>query len=88
MVVIRRWIVVGKYIVQNNEKTVQLNIRSVKKGPVTPDHPIETHIVAAAVPIAQPVVAEDDPIENGMSTFAPLSQNLPLLTRLSPVHYI
>ena len=82
------WIVVGKYIVQNREKTVQLNIRSVKKGPVTPKSPTETPIVAAAVPIAEPVVAEDNPVENGMSTFAPLSQHLPLLTLLSSVHSI
>ena len=59
------WIVNGKYIVQNREKTVQLNIRSVKKGPVTPDPPIETPIVAPAVTIAPPV-AEEIPVENGM----------------------
>ena len=59
------WIIVGKYIVQHSEKKVQLNIRSVKKGPVTPDHPIETPIVAPAAPIAPPV-AEDNPAENGM----------------------
>ena len=59
------WIVVGKYIIIEREKTVSLNIRSVKKGPVTPDPPIETPIVAPAAPIAPPV-AEDNPAENGM----------------------
>ena len=82
------WIIVGKYIVQHSEKTVQLNIRSVKKGPVSPSHPIETPVIAAAVPVAQPVPAEDYPIESGTSTFAPSSQNLPLLTLVSPVHSI
>ena len=59
------WIVVGKYTVIEREKTVPLNIRSVKKGPVTPDPPIETPIVAPAVTIAPPV-AEEIPVENGM----------------------
>ena len=45
------WIIVGKYIVVHSEKTVQLNIRSVKKG-VSPSHPIETPVIAAAVPVA------------------------------------
>ena len=67
---------------------MQLNIRSVKKGPVTPSHPIETPVIAAAVLVAQPVAAEDNPIENGTSTFAPSSQNLPLLTLVSPVHSV
>ena len=67
---------------------MQLNIRSVKNEPVTPDPPIETPIIAAVVPIAEPIVAEDNTVENGMSTFAPLSQHLPLLTLLSSVHSI
>ena len=82
------WSIVGNYIVQNVEKTKELNIRSVKKGRVNPSNPIQTPVIVVAEPVAQPIAAEENTreesaIENGTSIITRSPKNLPLLT-LSP----
>ena len=83
------WSIVGNYIVQNVEKTKELNIRSVKKGPVTPSNPV----IVVAEPVAQPIAAEEitreeSAIENGTSIITRSPTNLPLLTLSSSFHSI